>query len=379
MNWTKKLHIVFPSGGYRPLIVVSALLVVISFAAAFSTSSNMVNIYQRHDHFFYLFKHTLLILIALIIFFISTNIDIRHYKKYAFYMLVISIILLIYTFFFGVDPNGSGARRWIRIPFATIQPSLIALPVFMLYTTVFLDKIKDKKHDLQYDFKHFWIYFFIVLVLIVPHNFSTGFILGAMSIVILFIGGYPFKRLLLIGTVIIGLGGVYFLAAKAFPQTVPNRFETLINRLERYSKGEEVLQTKYAKAAIATGGFFRFAPGKSVQKNLLSQSSSDFVYAILAEEYGIFGALSILFLYLALLMSFIGIASKQETFYPKLLTVALGSPLILQAFLNMAVGSGVIPVTGQPLPLISTGGTTIFMTGWILGVIYRISMKKQSS
>ncbi len=376
MKIKESLNIDLSLNGDRVLLVIAGLLIVISFAAAFSTSSNMVNLYHRHDNFFYLFKHTVLIILGLMIFIVTVNIDTGRYKIWAKPLLLITIGLLIYTFFFGVDPNGTGARRWIKIPFATIQPSLIALPVFMLYTSVFLDKIRSRDHDFQYDFKQFWIYFFVVLMFIVPHNISTGSILGLMTIIILTIGGYPFKRLLLIGALILGLGGIYFLAAKAFPVTIPNRFETLINRIERFSKGEEVLQTKYAKAAIATGGIIRFAPGKSVQKNLLSQSSSDFVYAILAEEYGVAGAVFILILYLVLLVTVIAIAIKQKEFFPKVLTIALGTPMILQAYLNMSVGTGLIPVTGQPLPLISTGGTTIFMTGWILGVIFKISMKK---
>jgi len=362
-----------------PAVVIAALLlVIISFAVVFSTSSNLVNIYQTHSHLFYFFKHLFLIGIAAVLFFIGMLIPPRTLGRLSFFLLIFSILLLVYTLFFGVSANGESARRWINLRFATIQPSFIAMYAVMIYTAYYLDKIKNKSTSLWEDFKFYWIFILLVVALIMPANNSTALIILTLVFTVLFIGGYPFKKMAAVFALLVMLTGMYYLAAKAFPGTIPNRFETLEKRIERYLSGEdekskEITQTVRAKMAIASGGIFRWAPGKSVQKNMLSQSSSDFVYAIIIEEYGLFGGLIILVLYIVLFARIFIITLNLKDYYSKILTLALGLPIIIQAFINMSVATGLIPVTGQPLPLISTGGTTIMMTGWVLGIIVRLS------
>jgi len=362
-----------------PAVVIAAILLVLfSFAVVFSTSSNLVNVYRLHSHWFYFAKHLFLIGIAVVLFFVGMLIPVRSLGKISFLALIISILLLIYTLFFGISANGETARRWINLRFATIQPSFIAMYAVMLYTAFYLDKIKNKTTGLAEDFKFYWIFILITVALIMPANNSTALMILAMVLTILFIGGYSLKKITAVTALLVMLTGGYYLAAKAFPETIPNRFETLEKRIQRYFSGQdekskEITQTVRAKMAIASGGLIRWAPGKSVQKNMLSQSSSDFVYAVIIEEYGLMGGLLILFLYLLLFVRIFIISQNLKDYFAKILTLALGLPVITQAFINMSVATGLIPVTGQPLPLISTGGTTIMLTGLVLGIIVKLS------
>jgi cell division protein FtsW len=174
---------------------------------------------------------------------------------------------------------------------------------------------------------------------------------------------------------------LFVLAAKAFPDAMPNRVATWQSRIENFSQsdGEEGYQINKAKIAIATGGLTGNGPGKSVQKNFLPQSSSDFIYAIIVEEYGLIGALSVVFIYFLLLFRIVLTAKKANTVFASLLVIGVGLPIIFQAMINMAVASNLFPVTGQTLPLISSGGTSIWMTCFALGMILSVSASKDET
>ncbi len=366
--------------GDTAIVIIAMFLVLVSFAVAFSTSSNLVNIYNTHSYGYYFVKHLILVGMATGLFIAGMKMPVQFLRTFSKVLMIGVIGLLLYTLLFGVAANGDSARRWIRVLFFTIQPSFIAMYVIMIFTSVFLDKIKGKKTAFVDDVKHYWAWVGLAVLLIMPANNSTAFMITALVFTVLFVGGYGIKKLSAV--VVIGLMsvGVYYLAAKAFPSVVPNRFETLENRIKRFFNNEEekiveLTQPVRARMAIATGGFFRFAPGKSVQKNMLSQSSSDFVYAIIVEEYGMFGGMIILVLYFVLFLRVFIIAQNLNEYFLKILTLALGLPVIAQALINMSVAVGLIPVTGQPLPLISTGGTTILMTGLVLGILVKISEK----
>jgi cell division protein FtsW len=202
-----------------------------------------------------------------------------------------------------------------------------------------------------------------------------------MILVIVFIGGYPIKYIFFImGAGILALT-FFILIAKVFPDAMPNRVQTWQSRIESFSSegGKEAYQVEKAKIAIATGGSLGVGPGKSVQKNFLPQSSSDFIYAIIVEEFGLFGAISIVFIYFLLLFRIFIVLKKTVTIFGTLLVVSVGLPIVFQATINMAVATNLFPVTGQTLPLISSGGTSVWMTCFALGMILSVSASKQET
>ena len=203
-----------------------------------------------------------------------------------------------------------------------------------------------------------------------------------MVVVLVFIGGYPLRYL----GVILGAGLVmltmFVLMAKAFPDIFPNRVDTWISRVESFTDKEDTeadYQIEKAKIAIASGGLVGLGPGKSIQKNFLPQSSSDFIYAVIVEEFGLIGALTLLFLYLLLLFRLVIVVHKSTSLFGKLLVVGVGIPIIFQAMINMAVAVELFPVTGQTLPLISSGGTSIWMTCLALGMILSVSANREAA
>ena len=201
-----------------------------------------------------------------------------------------------------------------------------------------------------------------------------------MVILLTYMGGYPFKYL----AVIIGSGlvllALFVLTAKAFPDLMPNRVDTWTSRISSFVDAEvtqEDYQIEKAKIAIATGGIQGLGPGKSVQKNFLPQSSSDFIFAIIIEEYGLIGGVFLLFLYLWLLFRIVIVAQKSATVFGKLLAIGVGLPIVFQALVNMGVAVQLFPVTGQTLPLISSGGTSIWVNCLALGIVLSVSVKRQ--
>ena len=201
-----------------------------------------------------------------------------------------------------------------------------------------------------------------------------------MVLMLAFIGKYPLKYIgIIVGAGIIGL--IFFiLVAIAFPDAFPNRVDTWINRIDNFTTDkpdEDDYQIEKAKIAIASGGVYGLGPGKSVQKNFLPQSSSDFIYAIIVEEYGLFGGILVLFMYLLLLFRFVVAAHKSNSLFGKLVVIGLGFPIIFQAMTNMAVAVELLPVTGQTLPLISSGGSSIWMTCIALGIILSVTKNEE--
>jgi len=190
------------------------------------------------------------------------------------------------------------------------------------------------------------------------------------------LGGYPFKYI----ASILGIGilclALFVLTAKAFPDAMKgSRINTWSSRIENFVSGEseDNYQAEKAKIAFASGEIYGKGPGKSVQKNFLPQSSSDFIYAIIGEEFGLIGAVLIIVFFLGLLFRFVIIATKASTIFGTLLALGVGLPIIFQAMINMGVAVGLFPVTGQPLPLISTGGTSIWMTCFGIGIVLSVS------
>ena len=201
-----------------------------------------------------------------------------------------------------------------------------------------------------------------------------------MVLLLCFLGGYPIKYLIgIIGTGILCLT-LFVLTAKAAPDLFPNRVDTWISRVENFANPEDTeadYQIERAKIAVASGGVFGKGAGKSVQKNFLPQSSSDFIYAIIVEEYGLVGGFVLMFFYMLLLFRIVVVANANRTIFGKLLVLGVGLPIVFQAMINMAVAVELFPVTGQTLPLISSGGTSSWMTCLAIGIILSASRKSE--
>jgi len=277
---------------------------------------------------------------------------------------------------------GANASRWIRVPFAgvTFQTSTLAAVVLMAYVARYLSKNKDKQISFKASLVPLWLPVFLVLILILPANFSTAAILFSMVMVLVFLGGYPIRYMLaILGSGLFALT-FFIVFAKAFPDVVPNRVDTWMHRIENFADGKKIqedYQVERAKIAIARGWIFGQGPGKSVQRNFLPQSSSDFIFAIIIEEWGLAGGVFLLVLYLIMLFRLIIIAYKSEEIFAKLLVVGVGLPIVFQALINMAVAVELFPVTGQTLPLISSGGTSIWMTCLAIGIVLSVSKKRE--
>ena len=361
---------------------IVALLAIFSFLPVYSAASNLAYTYGDGQTFSYLIKHFVHLFLGFSIIYGIHRIPYRYFKGLSMVMYPVVLILLLVTLLQGTTIDGANASRWIRVPFVgfTFQPSTLAALVLMVFVARYLSKVFDQEITFKSSLLPLWLPVFAVLILILPANFSTTAIIFTMLLVLAFLGGYPLKYIgAIVGTGLLVLA-FFVLVAKAFPDAMPNRVDTWTSRIVNFIDDrdtEEDYQIEKAKIAIATGSIYGLGPGKSVQKNFLPQSSSDFIFAIIIEEYGLLGGLFLLILYLLLLFRIVVVAQKAETVFAKLLTVGVGLPIIFQALINMGVAVELFPVTGQTLPLISSGGTSIWVTCLAIGIILSVSAKRE--
>ena len=353
------------------------LLAIFSFLPVYSASSNFGNSFILSN----LLKHIAIIIVGVLIMYSTHLIPYRYFKGLSKIALPLIITVLLITSLQGNLIDGANASRWIKLPIVglSFQPSSMAIVVLMVYVSFYLSKNYNKNISFSKTIIPLWIPIILVVFLILPSNFSTAAMIFLMIITLIFIGGYPFKYLLGIGFSGIILFSLFFITVKNYPDLMPNRVDTWISRIENFSSSdssENNYQILRAKSAIASGMVFGVGAGKSSMKNILPQSTSDFIYAIITEEYGTVGAITILFLYLLLLFRIIIVSYKSNTVFGQLLALGAGLPIVFQAFINMGVAVQLFPVTGQPLPLISTGGTSIWMTFLALGIVLSVSSKE---
>ncbi len=346
----------------------------------YSASTNLVYVVGSGSTLGYLLKHVMSLLMGFAIVYGVHKIPYRYFSGGSVLMLPVVIVLLIFTLAKGTTIAGSNASRWIRIGTVGFQTSTLAGLVLMVYVARYFAKNKDKHIVFKDSLKQLWLPTAIALALILPANFSTTAIIFLMILVLSFIGGYPLKYIgIIVGAGIVTLT-IFVLLARGFPDAMPNRVHTWQNRIESYFKegGREIYQVEKAKIAIATGGLLGKGPGKSVQKNFLPQSISDFIYAIIVEEYGFVGGFLIVAIYFILFFRIFVVIRNTTTVFGTLLALGAGIPIIFQAIINMAVATNLFPVTGQTLPLISNGGTSIWMTCFALGMILSVSGSKET-
>jgi cell division protein FtsW len=360
-----------------------ALLALFSFIPVYSASSNLAYLHHGTGNtFVYLLKHLIHLIMGFVIMYQVQKVPYHYFRSLSRLLLPFAWLLLVYTLFKGTMIEGANASRWIQVPFLgiTFQPSAFASMSLLIFVARYLSKTAVEDMTFQKSLLELWAPVFFTLMLILPANFSTAALIFSMVLMLTFIGKYPIKNI----GIIIGFGilsfAFFILVVKAFPNAFPNRVDTWMSRIENFTSdkpGEDDYQIEKAKTAIATGGVYGLGPGKSIQKNFLPQSSSDFIFAIIIEEFGLIGGFAIMFLYIMLFIRFIIASYKAPTLFGKLLVAGLGFPIIFQAFINMGVAVELLPTTGQTLPLISSGGTSIWMTCAALGIIINVTKKEE--
>lgn len=364
--------------GDKALWVILTLLAIFSFLPVFSASSNLVYVIGKGTPWGYLIKHFVILTIGFVFMYWIHKVPNYYFKGLSILLLPVVILLLAYTASQGTVIDGANASRWIRIPIVglSFQTSTLATVVMMIYTAQFLSKNESNFKPFKKAILPFWIPLAFVVGLILPSNLSTAILLFAMVLLLCFTAGYPLRYLMAIILSGLVFFVIFFLSAKAFPEVMPNRIDTWMSRIENFKDPTNTAgnyQIDRAKMAIATGKVMGLGAGKSRMKNFLPQSSSDFIYAIIIEEFGLIGGIGLLFIYLLLLFRVVVIAHRATTTFGKLVAIGLVLPILSQALINMGVAVQILPVTGQTLPMVSSGGTSAWMTCITLGIILSVS------
>ncbi len=387
--------------GDKVIWIVALLLGIVSLIVVYSASSALVVNNYGGNTGKLLMKHAGTLLIGFAMMFVFYLINYQHYAKASWLLLIPCLALLAYTLVFGRNLNQ--ATRSISIGFFSFQPSEVAKIILITYLARQLVMLGDRLHSFKDVIIWLGCPILFTVGLIFPENLSTAAILLLVCMTLLFIGRVKIVHILAIMGIGIVLFGIYIgvdairtnignkRAEKALAVNEANaepfvpkktRIATWINRIEAMgeSKDEDFdpfddhhYQQTYAKIAVASSSVFGKGPGKSEQRNFLPHPYSDFIFAIIIEEYGIFGALFVLMLYVILFTRVLRIMLKRPLTFGAFLSFGLGFLVIVQAMINMGVSIGLLPVTGQPLPFVSMGGTSMMATGIILGMILSVT------
>lgn len=362
--------------GDRAIWGLVALFMIYSLLAVYSSSVGVAFKNYGGNTTYFLRSQFIMLVLSLVIIVVVSYLPYRIYFAMAGLILIVAAGLLVLTFIFGARINE--AIRWLIIPGTgfRLQTSDVAKVALVIYLARTLSKYQNELDNFMLVTKYFMIPIAIICALIMPENLSTAMMIFGISIIILFIGRVPFRFLL--AYVGMAAAGVVLFAMVLTMVTKDNRVEVWKNRIEHYFSGEPDADGNYqsnqAKIAISTGGLFGKAPGRSTQRNMLPQSNSDFIFAIIIEEYGLFlGAIPLILAYMILLFRGITIAKKCETAFPAFLVLGLIVMIVVQAILNMMVAVGLFPVTGQTLPMVSWGRTSVLVMSFSIGAILSVS------
>jgi cell division protein FtsW len=367
--------------GDRVIWMIVLLLSLLSLAAVYSTIVTLAYKHHDGDTEYYLFRHLRTILLGLILMFITHRIKYTYYSRISQLMLLAAVPLLLYTLLSGTNLND--ANRWIPIPGTglTFQPSDFAKLALIMYLARVLTQKQHEINDFKVVLIHIMIPVAIICGLILPANFSTAALLFSTCLILMFIGRVKLKY---IGGVL-GIGILAFVlllgVAMIFPKALP-RVKTWENRIVNFVNGaesdpDEMLQANQAKIAIATGGIIGKGAGNSTQRNSLPHPYSDFIYASIIEEYGLVGGSFIALLFLILLFRGVRVSTKSDKTFGSLLAIGLAFSVVFQALIHMAVDVSLFPVTGQTLPFISMGGTSLLFSSIAVGIILSVSRETE--
>lgn len=362
--------------GDRYLWGLIAFFMLLSLLSVYSSSVSVAYSSHHGNTFYFLRSQFIMLMLGLLIIVVTHWIPYIRYMQFATIGLVVAILLLVITLFAGVSINQ--ATRWLEIPVIglRLQTSDLAKVALVIYLARGLTVYQHELNNFSVVTMKLVVPVGIVCVLIMSENLSTAVMIFMISMIILFIGRIPVRFIL--AYVGLGLAGVILFASLLLVvKKDDNRVQVWKNRIEAYFSAESSPDADYqvnqAKIAISTGKIFGKLPGKSTQRNLLPQSNSDFIFAIIVEEYGLFGAIIVIMAYLALMYRGVQIARKCDYAFPALMVLGLTVMIVFQAFLNMLVAVGLFPVTGQTLPMISWGRTSVIVISFALGAILSVS------
>lgn len=374
MNWLETYF-----KGDRTIWLIVILLSIVSILAVYSSTGTLAYKYQSGNTEYYLFKHGIIMILGFALMYMG------HFVKYTFYArianlgIIIAIPLLLMTLLMGSNINE--ASRWLTLPIIglSFQTSDFAKVALILYVARALSKRQDNIKDFKSAFVPIIVPVGLVCGLILPANFSTSAVLFTTCVILMFIGRISVKYIAsMIG---IAMTAFALFLMIAYVAGYDGRISTWKARIENFSSGdaEGNYQVEQAKIAVATGGVLGKGPGNSSQRNFLPHPYSDFIFAIIIEEYGLFGGTFVVFLYLLLFYRALQIVKRTERAFAALITIGCAFSLVFQALINMAVAVNLFPVTGQPLPMLSMGGTSIWFTSAAIGIILSVSSEIDKS
>jgi cell division protein FtsW len=358
-------------------------LSVFSLLAVYSSSGTLAYRWAGGNTAIYIIRHSGFLAIGLSVAFVLHLFPYKYYARISQWLIILVVPLLLATLLFGVEVNN--AKR----AFLGFQTSDLAKMAIIMYLAQRLAARQDAIGDFKRTLRPMYVAIVLVCVLILPSNLSTAALLFTVCMALLYAGRASVKQLsaLCAITLVAGMAlvaGLYGLQKAGKDNVVTQRAATWVNRIDRYiddssmeSASDDNYQARQAKIATGTGGIFGNGPGNSVQRNFMPHPYSDFIFAIIIEEYGILGAMFVIFLYINLLYRAILTVRKCDKTFPAFLVIGLSLSVVFQAFINMAVAVGLLPVTGQPLPMISMGGTSILFTGAAFGIILSVSREQE--
>ena len=349
------------------LWAIVLLFSFISIAVVYSATGTLAYKKMNGNTEAFLFKHSSLIFLGLGCMWAAHRVDYRHYSRWSLYALLLSVPLLLFTFFMGGETNG--ASRWMTIPVInqTFQPSDLAKLALISHLASMLSRRQQHLDDFKTTMLPVMLWVGTICSLIILSNASTALLLFATCMLLMFIGRVPLKHMAVMVGIFVVLGGAGLAAGQ--------RLGTVVSRVTNFTDKTKKtpFQLEHSYIAIATGGIVGKGPGKSTERNILPHPYSDFIYAVIIEEYGLLGGFVILFLYLAFLYRGLKTVMNSYGAFGGLLSAGLSFSLVLQALVNMGVAVGLGPITGLPLPLLSMGGTSLIFTGISIGIILAVS------
>lgn len=375
MNFGAKLYASLQ--GDRVIWMILAVLSIFSILAVYSSTGTIAWKISGGNTTAYLIKHTFILCFGLFLAFLAYKTPYQRYMQMAPFLWLVAFLLLGWTLLYGVEINY--ARRWIRIPFVnvTFQTSDFAKLALILLVAREITRHKDYIKDFNKAFVPIILPIILICGLIAPADLSTSLVLFSTTLLMMFIGRVDMKYMFLLLLLWVVMFAALIVLAEFFPEII--RLETWTSRIQEYmAAGDGSFQNQQAKIAIANGEIFGVGPGNSIQRNYLPTPYADFIYAIICEEWGLIGGITMLGLYVLLFFRTTRLVTISEKSFGALAAIGLSLNIVIQALANMAISVHLIPVSGLTLPMVSWGGTSVLFTCLFFGIILSVSRSIES-